>query len=387
MKVYKEKQFLIFELDDGSIVKYDFSSKSCIGKSGKTVKRLNNQLSGLDWYEILDGCTDRNYADFLRFVKRQCFGYGRHISNLGTILSHAPSYAHFEQWFAAGFADYISDKLTYKITDVPKSLLALCKEKGFKLTDELIKQYKVRPDDWRNAFTKEYNTLTIGDIYRLIHFTWQVKRYYGERSYEYNYVTLNFVDFLLNDHHYTVKGLVDYMDYLMTYEALDNGANLMRELGDYVDMMSRLSPRLDKYPRHFLTTMKIASRNYARLKIKFNEDDFARQIKPDMEYKTGDYVFVYPKTTQDIKNEAAQQQNCVASYIQKVLDGQCDILFLRNKNAPNESLVTIEVRNGRIVQAKQKYNREITADQQAAVDAWNRYYKNKLKSNNQEEIQ
>lgn len=383
MKVYKEKQYLIIELDDGGVVKYDLATNSCIGKTGKRVKSLNTQLSNIKWYDLVDSCVDVNYANFLRFVKEKEFGYGgQYVSNLGTILSRVARYAHFEQWFAAGYADYIDPKIKYKITDVPKSLLAMCKEKRFTLNDDVIRQYKQRPDEWRNALNGEYLTLSINAITRIMTYTWKVKRFYGTRNYEYHYVNLNFIDFMLDDHHYTVKGIVNYIDYLMTYEAIENLGSILQELGDYVDIMSRLSPRFEKYPRHFLTTMRIASRNYQRLKIEFDENSFKQCFKPDMEYKTGNYVFVYPKSTQDIKHEATQQSNCVASYIQRVLDGQCDILFLRHKDAPDESLVTIEVRNGKIVQAKQKYNAEITSEQSEAVAAWNQYYKNK--TNNQE---
>ena len=39
-KIYKEKQFLIFEFDDGKNVKYDFSINKSIGFSGNPVQSL-----------------------------------------------------------------------------------------------------------------------------------------------------------------------------------------------------------------------------------------------------------------------------------------------------------------------------------------------------------
>ena len=90
----------------------------------------------------------------------------------------------------------------------------------------------------------------------------------------------------------------------------------------------------------------------------------------------GDYCFIYPKSTQDIKDEAVQQNNCVASYIKKVIEGQCDILFMRLKEAPDKSLVTIEVRNNRIIQARQRFNDPVTLEQQMIIDKWNQKYQN-----------
>ena len=47
MKIYKERQFLIFDFEDGQMVKYDFATKTCIGKRGKPVSNLCSQLRGL----------------------------------------------------------------------------------------------------------------------------------------------------------------------------------------------------------------------------------------------------------------------------------------------------------------------------------------------------
>lgn len=75
--------------------------------------------------------------------------------------------------------------------------------------------------------------------------------------------------------------------------------------------------------------------------------------------------------------QAAAQNNCVASYIDKVIDGKCHILFLRKRNKPDESLVTIEVRNNHIVQARRRFNDDVTAEDQKAIDAFNKKFANK----------
>ena len=78
-----------------------------------------------------------------------------------------------------------------------------------------------------------------------------------------------------------------------------------------------------------LTTHTITCRNYNRLKEQFDEEEFQSRINNNMEKTFGDYCFIYPKTTQEIKDETVQQNNCVASYIQSVIKGNCHILFLR----------------------------------------------------------
>ena len=166
--------------------------------------------------------------------------------------------------------------------------------------------------------------------------------------------------------------MVDDIDYLLS------------ELYDYAFMMKQISPKFDKYPRHLLTTHKIACRNYNRLKKQFDEDIFKSRIDLSMEKTFGEYRFFYPECTQDIKDEAVQMNNCVSSYIDKVLRGDCHILFLRLKNHPKESLVTIEVRNNKIVQAFQKFNNPLTKEQKEVVEKWNLWRDNKIKSLNKE---
>ena len=75
-----------------------------------------------------------------------------------------------------------------------------------------------------------------------------------------------------------------------------------------------------------------------------------------------------------IRNLRKSQNNCVASYIDKVIDGNCHILFLRKKNKPKESLVTIEVRHDQIVQARRRFNDPVTESDQKAIDAFNKKF-------------
>jgi hypothetical protein len=148
----------------------------------------------------------------------------------------------------------------------------------------------------------------------------------------------------------------------------------MREIGDYANMMSQISGKYEKYPRYFLSTHKIAARNYNRLKHQFDELNFQKRITPEYEITYKDYKFFYPRSTQEIKDEAVQQNNCVASYIQRVIDGDSHILFLRKKDNPTKSVVTIQVRNGEIVQAYQAYNQPCNEEQQEAIAAFNKKF-------------
>ena len=373
MKVYKDKQFLVFDFEDGRNVKYDFATKTAIGIKGKPVQDLNKQLRGFSLNELFDCCVDKQYAKFLTFVK--CSEYYE-ITNIGTILSRVPRYAKYEQIYSAGFEDIVDGSLNYTINEIPKALIKVAKTHNIKISNDLIKFWKENPDAYNLAFQLEYLSLDDKDLNNIL--KWYNSEY--DRN-TYTYIRESYVNILINKYGYNAKSLFLYLDTLKTFEAIDKMETLLTELCDYANMMSTISHKFDKYPRHFLTTHQIAVRNYNRLKKEFSEQLFKQRINKDYECTYKDYVFIYPDCVQDIRDEAVSQNNCVASYIDRVIDGNCHILFLRKKSSPKDSLVTIEMRDNKIVQAKRRFNYPVTKEDQEAIDYWN----NKFSKQNKEE--
>lgn len=380
MKIYKDKQFLVFDYENGKTVKYDFASKTCIGKKGKPVQNLCTQLSGLTIDQLCDNCVDKQYGKFLRFIKNKGSYHGRDIYNIGTILKRVPDFANYEQLFSAGFENFVGGDFSYGINDIPKGLVKLCKHKQITLSDNFLRYYKLNPDAYLLAYNLEYVSLTDQDVYNILSHSHSVKEYYGEMYWQYRYVSVSTFNDLIKEYGYTAKALMLYIDFLKTYEAMEDVGFLITEIHDYASMMKKISAKFDKYPRHFLTTHQIACRNYNRLKVQFDEEMFKKRIDKGMEKTFGNYCFIYPENTQDIKDEAVQQNNCVASYINDVINGRCHILFLRKKDDIQKSLVTIEVRQGKIVQALQRFNHPLNEEQQEAVDKWNKWYAKKYES-------
>ncbi len=90
IRIYKEKQFLIFDFEDGRTCKYDFATKTSIGIKGKPVKNLQHQLQGYNLNQLWDCFEDKNYARFLRYIQKVNSRYG--MKNIGTILDNVPYY-------------------------------------------------------------------------------------------------------------------------------------------------------------------------------------------------------------------------------------------------------------------------------------------------------
>lgn len=382
MKVFKEKQFLVFSFADGKTVKYDFATKTAIGKKGKPVKNLCSQLHGMTINDLIECCEDKQYAKFLQFIQNK---YRYPVSNIGTILSKVPDYNRYEQIFSAGFEDICGNYFKGTVNDIPKGLIKICKKHRISLSDDLVAFYKENPDAYNLPYNMEFISLNDFDILDVLKCKKSERVYYGERNWEYDTKPYGVYNRLLKEYGYTAKGLFNYLDYLKTFEAID-AEKAIGEIADYARMMKEISQRFgfDKYPRHFLTTHKIASRNYTRLCQKFDEEKFKSRIDKGMERTFGDYCFIYPDSTDDIKDEAVQQNNCVASYISDVINGNCHILFLRYKDNPKTSLVTIEVRNGKIIQALQRFNDPLTDEQKEVVDKWNKWYSKKIKESEEQ---
>lgn len=370
-KVYKEKQYLIFDFEDGRTVKYDFATKSAIGIKGKPVKNLCGQLSGITVDDLIDCCDDKNYAKFLKFIRDRHINNG--VSNIGTILSKVPEYSIYEQLFSAGLEDVIElHNFSRSINDIQKSLIKIAKLGRVKISNVLCKYWKEDPDAHYLGYTLNYislNDVDLSNIFKAEHTGYRnYNRYYG-----------SYFNLLIHEYGYSAKSLFKYIDRLKTYEAIEDMFYLMRELYDYANMMKTISDKFDKYPRNFLTTHRIACRNYNRLKKEFSEEMFKKRIEKEYECSYKNYVFIYPNCTQDIKDEAVMQNNCVASYIDRVIDGECHIMFLRSKDNLNKSLVTLEIRGNKIVQAFRHFNDPITDQDQEAINFWNRKYEKECK--------
>ena len=349
----KEGSKIIFNVD-GKTCTYDLATHKTIGFSGKLVKTLQSQLDGYTVDDVIMAFDDERYKRYLRYVADHGSRNGSRITRAGTLFENLYRFKNEEQYFAAGIDSF--QRCPIPLSDVPKPLM------------RFVRDNNIRPD---TDLVRVYNRIPCGAQALL--------GYAGEiTAYDKRNIMLRGVcghicgkyEKLLSEYNYNPTALVKYLDRVINYEAVDAGRAL-DELYDYASMANKISAKYDKFPRNLLTTHMIMVRNYNRLKEQFNAESFERIRKPYLERRVGDYVFVYPNTVEDIKDEAVQQHNCVASYIRSVLDGKCDIMFLRNSYEPDKSLVTLEVIDGcKVIQAYQRFNSPISDSQRDAIDKW-----------------
>lgn len=341
---------------------------------------LNSQLRGYSVDEIANSFEDKNFGKFISHVAWKCSRNGQSIQNIGTVFQRMDEYKREEQIYSAGLTLAGASGSNYfrgTINEIPKGLVKILREIKEGVNNINISEYKAHPDAFNYAFNHEFISLSKRDAYRFLMYIctdW-------DRN-EHRYRIGNKFFNICERYGYTPKSLLNYIDYLVTYEAIspDYPSKILGEIDDNCNMLSQMSDKYDRYPRHFLTSHQITSRTYQRWKQEFNEELFAKRVNTKMEVTIGDYKFIYPKTTKDIKDEAVQQSNCVASYIDKVIGGSCDIILMRKKNDVENSLVTVEVRNGKVVQARQRFNESVNESEQKALDKYDEFL-SKLNNN------
>ena len=84
--------------------------------------------------------------------------------------------------------------------------------------------------------------------------------------------------------------------------------------------------------------------------------------KTALEFCYGNYMVVVPQKPQDLVKEGQEMHHCVGGYINRVLSGQCYIVFVRHRNSPDECYITAEIHpNGELGQYYLAYDRTITS--------------------------
>ncbi len=152
------------------------------------------------------------------------------------------------------------------------------------------------------------------------------------------------------------------------------GRDAIYKMREYFRMCEALEiePQKEDFYRAFINakrtyTMKKAEIDAAAITHNYNKKRKALAFEND------DFIVIIPQTAEEFKTEADAQQNCVYSmYLQKVINGETYVVFIRSKGNPTASLITCEVRpNGTIWQYLTRFNaRPTDAD---LIDFRNQY--------------
>ena len=168
--------------------------------------------------------------------------------------------------------------------------------------------------------------------------------------------------------YYTLSKLINYVVNETINQGYTSIRNFLSELRDYLSMCKSLGVKPTLYSSYLKQTHDITSRNY-QIKVESEKEEiFASRYKDFKPYKTEDYIIIAPKETKDLQEEGSRLNHCVASYIKRVIDGQCLIYFLRKQDKQEESLITLEVKDNSIVQVRGSHNRKPSEEERKALE-------------------
>ena len=87
-------------------------------------------------------------------------------------------------------------------------------------------------------------------------------------------------------------------------------------------------------------------------------------------YKNKKYIIFPATSVESLIEESRQLGHCVRNYCSKYALAECDIYFMRDVENQTKPLVTIEVREGKVIQSRIKKNDDPTPEQIKFINKW-----------------
>jgi len=174
---------------------------------------------------------------------------------------------------------------------------------------------------------------------------------------------------LEKDYNHKVKDTIRYIyNYIIPYEGIDLDESL-RLLRDYARMHKQMNVKeYKKYPKYLKSNHDIIQTEFNNYKKEHDVEIFKNMMDENLELMKKEFCVVVPKLPDDLKEEGKCLSHCVGCYIDRIIQGETKILFLRKqKEVP---MVTLELRDEVIIQAKGYANRNITKDERNMIEKY-----------------
>lgn len=157
----------------------------------------------------------------------------------------------------------------------------------------------------------------------------------------------------------------------------DKGVKNIHLYADYLKMAEQLNYSIKSKKRLFPKQLK-ARHDELSKKIIIMEDiktQFGVYLRyldlSHYTYQNNKYIIFPATSVDDIKDEGKQQGNCVATYLNPYLKKETEIYFIRALKNPTKSLITLEFKNGIVVQKELAQHRtNLSKEQLTFIDNW-----------------
>lgn len=167
---------------------------------------------------------------------------------------------------------------------------------------------------------------------------------------------------------------------------LDKNEATVSDFYDYLHNLKKLHAAINKksaFPDNFwkahdevvIENAKAEGKLDTKKTNKENEEKRLQfsQIKKKSIYKpliVKDLLIRLPKSLEEIKIEGILQNNCVNSYIDRILNKKTNVLFARKVSRPDSPYITIEIQDGKLIQARYKGNKNCTPEDTKTIESY-----------------
>ena len=154
------------------------------------------------------------------------------------------------------------------------------------------------------------------------------------------------------------KKMVYNIDTIMK-DVFNYSSYRLRRYEDYLDMYRRIISEHSKMKIYLTTYEDVVSYHdttvalYNLKRDIFLNESFKRNVKKverlAWEDDKSEFVVVVPEKADDLGTEGAALRHCVQSYINKVVNGLTNIVFIRQKESKDVPFFTVEVDNHKVI--------------------------------------
>lgn len=181
---------------------------------------------------------------------------------------------------------------------------------------------------------------------------------------------------LIDRYKYDNRRLINYLTReVKLQQGIDNPVEALTLLKDTNRMCRDMEVKIkEKYPKSLKKDHDIARLNYKINSDVITEKRFNKVVSDDtynkLKFKNKEYIVLAPDKPSDLIKEGDSLSHCVSSYIKDVCDERCNIYFIRDIEEQDKSLLTVEVRNDKIMQVRGQGNRYPTGMEKSFINQW-----------------
>jgi len=363
--VWKEKQYLYLQKKKSlKTVRYDLKENQLQRPHKKGIDKWENVQHQYTFFQDYNMHSlefkEEKFEKFIWLVRRCNPG----CASISTFITRIKEWQHLEGYAYENieveiYTDYYDNyarSLKHPLNKYPKQIIQFFKETGITVTMDFEAGY--------------FDSCGFIErcILQLSQSNLDVESKCDAIQLLIGYSSKRNVFSLVDRHKFNFKSLMEYIfNYLQPFEAI-NSNEALSILNDYYDMASVIGRKVKKYPKYLRSMHDIISANYNAHKKEYDELKFQQMMRKELLYKDREFCIVLPESSKDIVREGTDLNHCVSSYVDKVLQGSTYIAFLRATKKPEQSLVTVEVQDTRVIQAKGSYNRAMTPEEKKFLE-------------------